>query len=159
MHEYFSGQIVFELHPACDAMYYIQNSSTAVPFQMRQVEENISFLEYTSPSHLETPSLNDRYTTNPSTVYVTKKQLEVVEYITKFTGQFIHNLMNIPGNTAFLRLITFNYKITINQSVQMLEAIYNYAITNQKGRDIPLLCKKFTPSNLAHLKQRSIIWN
>ena len=30
----------------------------------------------------------------------------------------------------------------INQSVQMLEAIYNYAITNQKGRDIPLLCKK-----------------
>ena len=24
----------------------------------------------------------------------------------------------------------------------MLEAIYNYAITNQKGRDIPLLCKK-----------------
>ena len=25
----------------------------------------------------------------------------------------------------------------------MLEAVYNYAITNQKGRDIPLLCKKF----------------
>ena len=88
----FSGQ----LHPACDAMFYIQNTSTAVPFQMRQVEENISFLEYTSPFHLENPSLNDQYTTNPSTVYVTKKQLEVVEYITKFTGQFIHNLMNIP---------------------------------------------------------------
>ena len=51
----------------------------------------------------------------------------MVEYITKFT--------------AFLWLITFNYKITINQSVQMLEAIYNYAIT-QKGRGIPLLCKK-----------------
>ena len=72
-----------------------------------------------------------------------KKQLEVVEYITKFTEQFIHNLMNIPGNTAFLRLITFNYKITINQLVQMIEAIYNYVITNQKGRDILLLCKKF----------------
>ena len=41
--------------------------------------------------------------------------------------------MNILGNTAFLRLITFNYKITINQSVQMLEVINNYAITNQKG--------------------------
>ena len=25
----------------------------------------------------------------------------------------------------------------------MLEAIYNYAITNQIGRDIPLLCKNF----------------
>ena len=100
-------------------MYYIRNSSTAVPFQMRQVEENISFLEYTSPSHLEEPSLNDKYTTNPSTVYVTKKQLDVVEYITKFTEHYfiiIHTLMNIPGNTAFLRLITFNYKITINQS-------------------------------------------
>ena len=148
MHEYFSGQIIFELHPACDAMFYIQNSSTAVPFQMRQLEENISFLEYTSSSTLDNPSLNDRYTPNPTTVYVTKKQLEVVEYITKFTGQFIHNLMNIPGNTAFLRLITFNYKITVNQSVQMLEAIYNYAITNQKGRDIPLLCKILLPTTV-----------
>ena len=52
-----------------------------------------------------------------------QKQLEVVEHITKFTGQFIHNLMNIPGNTAFLRLITFTF--------------YKYAITNQKVRDIP----------------------
>jgi len=126
---------------------------------MRQVEENISFLEYTSPSNLEHPSLNERYTTNPSTVYVTKKQLEVVEYITKFTGQFIHNLMNIPGNTAFLRLITFNYKITINQSVQMLEAIYNYAITNQKGRDVPLLCKKFYSLQPCILSPGSTIWN
>jgi hypothetical protein len=70
MHEYFSGQVIFELHPVCDAMFYIQNSST---FQMRQVEENISFLEYTSPSNLEHPSLNEKYTTSPSTVYVTKK--------------------------------------------------------------------------------------
>ena len=87
-----------------DAMFYIQNSSTAVPFQMRQLEENISFLEYTSPSHLENPYLNDRYTTNPSAVYVTKKQLEVVEYITKFTGQFIHNLMN-----RYYGLLTAHY--------------------------------------------------
>ena len=72
MHEYFSGQIIFELHPACDAMFYIQNSSTAAPFQMRQLEENISFLEYTSSSTLDNPSLNDRYTPNPTTVYVTK---------------------------------------------------------------------------------------
>ena len=32
MHEYFSGQVIFELHPACDAMFYVQNSSAAVPF-------------------------------------------------------------------------------------------------------------------------------
>ena len=39
MHEYFSGQVIFQLHPVCDAMYYIENSSTGAPFQMRQVEE------------------------------------------------------------------------------------------------------------------------
>jgi len=32
------------VHPASDAMYYVLNSSTSAPFQMRQVEENISFL-------------------------------------------------------------------------------------------------------------------
>ena len=56
MHEYFSGQVIFQLHPACDAMFYIQNSTTSALFRMRQVEENISVLEYTSPSHLEDPS-------------------------------------------------------------------------------------------------------
>jgi len=29
----------------------------------------------------------------------------------------------------------------------MLESIYKYAVTNQKGRDIPLLCKNFYPPN------------
>ena len=73
MHENFSGQVLFQLHPACDAMYYIENSSTSAPFQMRQVEENISFLEYTFQPNLENPSPNDKYTTtNPSTVFVTK---------------------------------------------------------------------------------------
>jgi len=152
MHEYFSGQIVFELHPACDTMYHIQNSSTTAPFQMRKVEENISVLdEYTSPTTLDVPSQNDRYTTNPFTVYVTNKQLELVDYITKFTGQFIHFLMNLPGNTALLRLITFNYKITINQSVQMLEAIYNYAIANQRGVIFHCCAKHFILFNRALL--------
>ena len=45
MHEYFSGKVIFQLHPACDNIFYIQNSSTSALFQMRQVEENISFLE------------------------------------------------------------------------------------------------------------------
>jgi len=89
MHEYFSGQIIFELHPVCDAMFYIQNSSTAVPLQMRQVEKNISFLEYSSPSHLENPSLNDRYTTNPSTVYVTK-------------NNWLSTLPNLPANSIII---------------------------------------------------------
>ena len=67
--------------------------------------------------------------------------------------------MNLAGNTAFLTLITFNYKITINQSVQMLEAVYNYAITNQKGRDIPLLYKKNIRYCRSHMKQEFTIWN
>jgi hypothetical protein len=142
MHEYFSGQIVFAIHPACDAMYHIQHASAA-PFQMKVVKDNIRFLENTSPSTLVFPSSNDHYTIQPTTVYITKKQLEVVEYISKFTGHFIHTIMNLPGNTNYLRLITFNYKITITQSVQMLAAIYKYAVTNQQGRDIPLLCKQF----------------
>ena len=38
------------------------------------------YLEYKSPLHLEDPPL-----------------MEVVEYITKFTGQFIHNQVKQPS--------------------------------------------------------------
>jgi hypothetical protein len=55
--------------------------------------------------------------------------------------------MKIPGNTSYLRLITINFKIDVDQAVTMLESIYKYAVTNQKGRDVPLLCKKFYTLN------------
>ena len=40
-----------------------------------------------------------------ATVYVTKVQLEVVEYITKCTGQFLKEVMTVLGNS------TNNYRL------------------------------------------------
>ena len=105
--------------------------------------ENVLFLEYTSPTSIVHSSSLPFYSTEKTIVYVTKKQLEVVDYITKFTGQFIKAVLELPGNTAYLRLITSDFKIDVDQSVFMLESLYKYSVTNQKGRDIPLLCKKF----------------
>ena len=79
-------------------MYYIENSSTGAPFQMRQVEE-ICFLEYTSPSNLETPSLNGKYTTNPSTVFVTKTDVTSPYYAKHFIPFNLAHLM--PGSTIW----------------------------------------------------------
>ena len=50
--------------------------------------------------------------------------------------------MSLPANASYIRLITFNYKIDVDQSVSMSESLYKYAVMNQKGRDVPLLCKK-----------------
>ena len=69
-------------------------------------------------------------------MYVTKKQLEVVDYVTKFTHQFIKSVLEFPGNTSYLRLI----KVDVDQSVVMLESLFKYSVSNQKGRDNPLLC-------------------
>jgi len=59
IHEYFSDQVCFHLHPACDAMFHLKRSSSASPFHMKVVEDNIAFLEYTSQpllfSHLIFP--------------------------------------------------------------------------------------------------------
>ena len=66
-----------------------------------------------------------------------------MDYVTKYTGQYIKTLLSKPGNTTYLRLITINYKINVDQVVVMLESLYRHAITNQKGRDVPFLSKKF----------------
>ena len=66
-----------------------------------------------------------------------------MDYVTKYTGQYIKTLLSKPGNTTYLRLITINYKIDVDQVVVMLESLYRHAITNQKGRDVPFLSKKF----------------
>jgi hypothetical protein len=110
---------------------------------MKTIDDNIAFLEYTSPSSIMIPSENEYYCTPKTIVFVTKRQLEVVDYVTKYTGQYMKTLLSKPGNTTYLRLITINYKIDVDQVVVMLESLYHHAITNQKGRDIPFLCKKF----------------
>ena len=52
MHEYFAGQVNFILHPACDAMHHIKFSTSTSPFQMKAVDDNIAFLECTSPTSI-----------------------------------------------------------------------------------------------------------
>ena len=61
MNEFFTGQIDFQLHPACDALYHIKHASSASPFTMKSVEEKIAFLEYTSPSSITVPVNNSYY--------------------------------------------------------------------------------------------------
>ena len=76
---------------------------------MKNVEENIAFLEYTYLTAITDHSQLPYYTERKTTVYVTKIQLEVVHYITKCTGQFLKSSMNITGNTSYVRLITINF--------------------------------------------------
>ena len=52
------------------------------------------------------------------------------------------SVLELPGNNLYLRLITFDFMVDVDQSVVMLESLYKYSVTNQKGRDIPLLRKK-----------------
>ena len=50
MHEYFTGRVIFALHNACDTKYHLDQSTPIFPFEMKNVEENVQFLEYTSPT-------------------------------------------------------------------------------------------------------------
>ena len=110
---------------------------------MKPVKHNISFLEYSSPSSITVPADNSYYS-DKTIVYVSaKKQLKVVDYVSKFTGHYLKSLHSKPGNTTYLYLITINYyKIDVGQAILMLESLYCHAVTNQKGRDVPFLCKK-----------------
>ena len=96
------GRVIFAIHDACDAKYHLDNGSLSFPFQMKNVKENVQFLEYTSPTTIVNPSTLSNFPDDPITVYVTKRQLEVVEYITKCTGQFLKDLMSILSNDCFL---------------------------------------------------------
>ena len=139
MHEYFSCQVCFNLHPACDAIFHLKRSSSTSPFNMKIVKENVIFLEYTSPTSIVNLSNLSFYSADKAIVYITKKQLEVVDYVTKFTGQLIKSVLELPGNTSYLRLITSDFKVDVDQSVFMLVSLFKYSVTNQKGRDILLL--------------------
>jgi hypothetical protein len=63
MHEYFCDQVTFKLHPLCDADFhrqYHRRMGTPDLFSMKNVDENVSYLEYTSPSTIIIPS-NAKY--------------------------------------------------------------------------------------------------
>jgi len=100
-------------------------------------------VEYTSPTCIVHPSTLSYFPDEHTTVYVTKGQQGVIEYISKCTGQFLKDLMSIPSNASYYRLITIDYKITFDQCVQTLESIYRYAVTNQKGMDVPTFALNF----------------
>jgi len=55
---------------------------------MKNVEENVQYLEYISQSSIINPSSLPYFPEEPTTVCVTNNQLKVIEYITKCTGQF-----------------------------------------------------------------------
>jgi hypothetical protein len=143
MHEYFAGQIIFQLHPLCDAQFYLRQATVANPFQLKNVTDNIEYLEFTSPSNILHPSQLDFYSDNPTIVYVTKTQLDVVFYLTKITGQHLKDLMSRPGNTVYQRHIKIDFKVDVDQCVIMLKNIYRFTISNQKSKDVPYLCRKF----------------
>ena len=50
---------------------YISTSSS--PFQMESVDDNIAFLEYTSPTSIGEPSSSSHFSYVKSTAYITKK--------------------------------------------------------------------------------------
>ena len=63
--------------------------------------------------------------------------------MTECTGKFLKDLMSMPSNSSYYRLITVDFKINFDQCLKMLESIYRYAVTNQKSKDVPYLCRKF----------------
>jgi len=56
--------------------------------------------------------------------------------------KFIKSVLELPDNISYLRLITFDFEVDVDQSIFMLESLFEYSTTNQNGRDIPLLCKQ-----------------
>ena len=69
----------------------------------KNFEEIVTYLAYTSPTLITNSSKLTFYTSEPNTVYNTKPQLEVVEYITKYTGLFLMELMSFPDNSSYYR--------------------------------------------------------
>ena len=61
MTEFFTSQIEFQIHPACDALYHIKNASPANPFNMKSVEVISHFLNiplhHLSLSQLTIPTI------------------------------------------------------------------------------------------------------
>ena len=90
----------------------------------KNVEEIITYLAYTSPTFITNSSKLTFYTSEPNTVYNTKPQLEVVEYITKSTGLFLMELMSFPDNSSYyrsliIRLISTSAHRFLNISIDM----------------------------------------
>ena len=83
--------------------------------------------QYTSPTLIIKPS-NLSYYSEETAVYATKALLDMLEEMTKCTGQFLNELMRVPGN----HLLTIHHKINFDQCAQMLESICKYAEINQK---------------------------
>jgi hypothetical protein len=54
----------------------------------------------------------------------------VQEFVTTYVGQMLKDMMNLVGNTTYMRLITINFVVNVDQSVQM-RSIYRYAVSNQ----------------------------
>jgi hypothetical protein len=76
-------------------------------------------------------------------MYVTKPQLEVVDFVTKCVGQFLKDIMTLPGNIGYNRLITVDFEVNVMKAVVMLPSIYRFSVSMQKGKEVPFLLKAF----------------
>jgi len=111
---------------------------------------------YTSPTSIVNPSILFYFPEDPNTVDVSKGQLEVIECITKCTGQFLKGLISVPSNASNYRFITIDYKINFDQCVQMLESIYRYILSLiKKVRMFPTFVVSFIRQDLIHWKRNS----
>ena len=119
MHEYFSGQVCFNLHSACGAMFHLKRSSSASPFKMKIVEENVVFLENTSPTFIVKSSNLPFYSTDKDIVYVTK-----------INWKWLIMLLNSPVNLSNL---SWNCQAIFLISVSSL-------LTSRSMLINPLLC-------------------
>ena len=116
-------------------MHHIKLYMSSSTFHMKSVDDNIAFLECTFP-----------------TCHIFSNVLDVkkLQMLQKFRSGWLYHqvcgtkhLVSLSANASCIRLITFNFKIDVGQSVSMMDSLYKYAVTNQKGCDIPLLCKNF----------------
>jgi len=79
-------------------------------------------------------------------MYVTKIQLELVDYVNKFTGQFIKSVLELPSIISYLRLITSDFKVVdVDQSVVMLESLLNIQRLTKRVVISLNYVKKFIP--------------
>jgi len=46
--------------------------------------------------------------------------------------KFIKSVLELPGNTSSRRLIFLDFKVDVDQSVVMLESLFEYSVTKKR---------------------------
>ena len=126
---YFTGQIVFAIHPACDAKYHLVLLVLHFKWEMWR---KMSLIWSTHVQHQLLHLLIYFFVKSHNA----KAQLEVAECITKCAGQFLKEVMTITGNSSYYRLITTDYKINFDHCVSKCLNLYIDMLL-WEGRHVP----------------------